>query len=142
MNSRELPDLIELELDLQGFVLAGVVPPTNPVLLPAFSGSQAGLEVVRALESVGQLSESASQLVVPVAVVGGVEELLGPALVALGHGVGHHPVVPGTPVELDAHADGPPVVAVGQEPDLAGPNWGIQGVLDLQVGVLVPGYHL
>lgn len=140
VHRRELPDVVELELDLQRFVLAGVVPPANPALL--LGPGYVGLEVVRALEPVGQLSESASELVAPVAVVGGVEELLVTAFVALGHGVGHDTVVPGTSVQLDPHADSATVKAVGQEANLARPDRRIQIVLDLEIGVLVARYNL
>lgn len=49
---------------------------------------------------------------------------------------------PVTPVELDPHANRPPVMAVGQKTDLARPQWRLQLVLGLQIRVRVTLYYL
>jgi len=49
---------------------------------------------------------------------------------------------PVTAVELDPHANGPPVMAVGQKTDLARPQRRLQLVLGLQIRVRVTLYHL
>jgi hypothetical protein len=55
----------------------------------------------------------------------------------------HHPLtIPVASINLDPHADSAPVVAVGQEANLAGPNWRVQFVFGLEVRVLVAGDHL
>lgn len=49
---------------------------------------------------------------------------------------------PVTPVELDPHANRPPVMAVGQKTDLARPQRRFQLVLRLQIRVRVSLYYL
>jgi len=49
---------------------------------------------------------------------------------------------PVTPVELDPHANRPPVIAVGQKTDLARPQRRLQLVLGLQIRVRVTLYYL
>lgn len=54
-----------------------------------------------------------------------------------------HPLtIPVASINLDPHADSSPVVAVGQEANLAGPNWRVQFIFGLEVRVLVAGDHL
>lgn len=54
-----------------------------------------------------------------------------------------HPLtIPVASINLDPHADSAPVVAVGQEANLAGPNWRVQFIFRLEVRVLVAGDHL
>jgi len=50
--------------------------------------------------------------------------------------------IPVASINLDPHADSSPVVAVGQEANLAGPDWRVQLIFRLQVRVLVAGDHL
>ena len=91
VDGRELPHLVELELDLDRLA-ARVVPPTDPPL-------RSILIVVRQFEVVGprpavrQLAQTALQLPVPVPVVRGVEEfpLVAP-LITLGHRIRHHAI--------------------------------------------------
>jgi hypothetical protein len=141
VNGGKLPDVVELELDLQGLALPGVVPPADPTLLLA-RVVVAELEVVGARPAVGQQAQAPHELVVPVAVVGRVEELPIAPLVALGHRVRDYAVVPGAAVQLDPHADRPLVHAVRQETDSARPDRRLQVVLGLEVGVLVALDHL
>jgi hypothetical protein len=63
---------------------------------------------------------------------------------SVGTYIDFHPplTIPVASINLDPHADSAPVVAVGQEANLAGPNWRVQFVFGLEVRVLVAGDHL
>ena len=141
VHGRELPHVVELELDLERMAGPGVVPPPDPSLTPVVI-VVAHLEVVGPDLAVRQLSKSAQKLAVPVTVVRGVEELPVAAFVALGHRVRHDTVVPRATVQFHPHANGAPMVAVRPEADLARPHRWLQLVLRLQVRVLVPVDHL
>lgn len=115
----------------------GVVPPSDPTLATVVVVIS-HFEIVGTSSSVCELTESSKKLnAVPVTVVGSVEELPAASFVALRHGVGYDSVVPRAPVDLNAHADGTFVVAVGQETDLAGPQRRFEVSLRFQVRVRV-----
>lgn len=114
VDSRELSDVIEFEFDLERVSGPRVVLPTDPSLTFVNVGvGVTHLKVVRSGLAVRQLSQTAEQLSVPITVVSRVEELPIAALVTLRHRVGDNAVVPRTAVELDAHANGATVVAIG-----------------------------
>lgn len=88
VDGRELPNLVELELDLDRLATR-VVPPTDPTLRSILI-VVGKFEVIGPRPAVRQLAQTALQLPVPVPVVGGVEEFpLVTPLIALGHRVRH-----------------------------------------------------
>lgn len=92
VDGGELPDPVELELDLDGLAVARVVAPADPALA-ALVRVRPELEVVRPGPAVGQQAQATAQLAVPGPVVGRVEEFpVAAALVALRHRVRDHAV--------------------------------------------------
>lgn len=136
MHRRELSHLIELKLQLERIAGARLVLPADPT---------GGVVVLQALGpdfAVGQLAKAVAQIPIPVAVVGGVEELLVAALVALRHRVRDNAVVPLAAVNLHTHANGARVIAVRHEADFTRVNRRVQLALRVQVRVAVAFDHL
>lgn len=113
VNGREFSDVVEFELELEWMPGPRVVLPANPPLTSVVVVIVTHLNVVRSDLAVCQLSQTAKKLSVPITVVSRVEEFPIVALVTLGHRVGDDAVVPRAAVELDAHANGATVVAIG-----------------------------
>lgn len=113
VNGREFSDVVEFELELEWMPGSRVVLPANPPLTSVVVVIVTHLNVVRSDLAVCQLSQTAKKLSVPITVVSRVEEFPIVALVTLGHRVGDDAVVPRAAVELDAHANGATVVAIG-----------------------------
>lgn len=113
VNGREFSDVVEFELELEWMPGPCVVLPANPPLTSVVVVIVTHLNVVRSDLAVCQLSQTAKKLSVPITVVSRVEEFPIVALVTLGHRVGDDAVVPRAAVELDAHANGATVIAIG-----------------------------
>lgn len=113
MNSRELSNVIEFEFYLERMAGPRVVLPADPSLTSVVGIVVTHLKVVRSSFAVRQLSQTAEELSVPITIVSRVEEFPIATLVTLGHRIGDNAVVPRTTVELDAHANGATVVAIG-----------------------------
>lgn len=113
VNGREFSDVVEFEFDLERMSGSRVVLPANPSLTSIVVVIVTHLNLVRSGLAVCQLSQTAKKLSVPITVVSRVEEFPIVALVTLGHRVRDDAVVPRAAVELDAHANGATVVAVG-----------------------------
>lgn len=121
VNGREFSDVVELEFDLERMPGPRVVLPADPSLTSVIVVIVTHLNIVRPGLAVCQLSQTAKKLSVPITVVSRVEEFPIVALVTLGHRVGDDAVVPRAAVELDAHANGATMVAVGEETNFARP---------------------
>lgn len=121
VHGGELPDVVELELDLEGMTGPGVVSPSDPTLASVVI-VVTHLEIIRPDLAVRQLSQAAQKLAVPVTVVSRVEELPVAAFVALRHRVRDDPVVPRTTVQLYPHANGTTMVAVRPEANFTRPH--------------------
>lgn len=113
VNGREFSDVVEFELEIEWMPGPCVVLPANPPLTSVVVVIVTHLNVVRSDLAVCQLSQTAKKLSVPITVVSRVEEFPIVALVTLGHRVGDDAVVPRAAVELDAHANGATVIAIG-----------------------------
>lgn len=110
---REFSDVVKFEFDVERLPGSCVVLPANPSLISVVVVIVTHLNVIRSDLAVCQLSQTAKKLSVPITIVSRVEEFPIVALVTLGHRVGDDAVVPRAAVELDAHANGATVVAVG-----------------------------
>ena len=113
VNGREFSNVVEFEFDLERMPGPRVVLPANPSLTSIVVVIVTHLNLVRSGLTVCQLSQTAKKLSVPITVVSCVEEFPIVALVTLGHRVGDDAIVPRAAVELDAHANGATMIAVG-----------------------------
>lgn len=90
MDSGKFSDFVELKLDLDRLVTA-LVSPAYPALGAIVIVVH--FEIIRSCSAIRQLTQTTTQLAVPVSIVSRVEEFPSVApFIALGHRVGHHAV--------------------------------------------------